>query len=410
MLGNPFQERILRHNFHLLTSFLIQEHIPAAALLQFGGVENVLASVAILQDPAGDFQILKDNESLNSAKFQGLQSVLNTIADLAGVLANLLEVLIDKFLLLDEFDVAESLGGQLNGLVEAVLTTVGDVNDFDDLGLQTVVEHVGGIQIVLEIGGTSQDNAGDVDLIGSDEVLHRQFGDLSHIIVPLLLTETGETEGRLTTTTVLLGKIDRKLVNYFTGISAEGSEKSTVTVHDDKAKFLIGLEEFSKGLSVELVVAKVQGGVDGLERLEIDVDLSFLAFLGQDFTTVHNQTVRGDLVVQLETLLGGGNSGQDRLSVDTRLDVGCRTLQMILVSSIWFSGLGIRTYSSANILAARETWSLGADNGQCAVSTVGRTDDSRIINEIMEVPFPLAASRRLMSFLTFQISIYCPRC
>ncbi len=30
----------------------------------------------------------------------------------------------------------------------------------------------------------------------------------------------------------------------------------------------------------------------------------------------------------------------------------------------------------------------------------------RIMREIMDVPFPLAASRRLMSFLTFQISIY----
>jgi len=32
-----------------------------------------------------------------------------------------------------------------------------------------------------------------------------------------------------------------------------------------------------------------------------------------------------------------------------------------------------------------------------------------MMREIIEVPFPLAASRRLMSFLTFQISIYCGR-
>lgn len=32
-----------------------------------------------------------------------------------------------------------------------------------------------------------------------------------------------------------------------------------------------------------------------------------------------------------------------------------------------------------------------------------------MISEIMEVPLPLAASRRLMSFLTFQISIYTGR-
>ena len=31
---------------------------------------------------------------------------------------------------------------------------------------------------------------------------------------------------------------------------------------------------------------------------------------------------------------------------------------------------------------------------------------SRIMSEIMDVPFPRADSRRLMSFLTFQISIF----
>lgn len=73
---------------------------------------------------------------------------------------------------------------------------------------------------------------------------------------------------------------------------------------------------------MELVVAEIQRGVDGLEWLKVDVDLSLFSFRGQDFTTVHDQAVRRDLVVQLETLLGGCDGGQDGLSVDTRLDVG----------------------------------------------------------------------------------------
>lgn len=72
---------------------------------------------------------------------------------------------------------------------------------------------------------------------------------------------------------------------------------------------------------MELVVTQVEGGVDGLEGLEIDVDLPFLAFRGQDFTAVDDQAVGGDLVVQLETLLGGGNGRKDGLSVDSGLDV-----------------------------------------------------------------------------------------
>jgi hypothetical protein len=126
---------------------------------------------------------------------------------------------------------------------------------------------------------------------------------------------------------VLLGKIDGELVDDLTGISAQGSEESTVTIHDDEAELLVGLEQLGQSLGMELVVTQVKGGVDGLEGLEIDVDLSLLAFLGQDFTTVDDQTIRGDLVVQLQTLLGRGNGGQDGLSVDSRLDVGGGTLK-----------------------------------------------------------------------------------
>jgi hypothetical protein len=144
--------------------------------------------------------------------------------------------------------------------------------------------------------------------------------------VTLFLSQTGETESGLTTTTVLLGKIDGELVDDFTGVSAQSSEQSTVTIHDDETELLVRLKQLGQGLGVELVVAQVKGSVDGLEGLEIDVDLSLLSFLGQDFTTVDDQAVRGDLVVQLETLLGRGNGGQDGLSVDSRLDVGGGTL------------------------------------------------------------------------------------
>lgn len=79
---------------------------------------------------------------------------------------------------------------------------------------------------------------------------------------------------------------------------------------------------------MELVVAEVQGGVDGLEGLKVNVDLSFLAFLGQDFTTVNHQSIGRHFVVELETVLGRSNGGQDGLSVDTRLDVRSGTLHL----------------------------------------------------------------------------------
>ena len=128
-------------------------------------------------------------------------------------------------------------------------------------------------------------------------------------------------------TNVLLGKIDLQTLENFTGVSTQGTEQRTVTVHDNETELLVGLEQLAQGLSVELVVTQVQRGVDGLEGLEIDVDLALLSFRGNNFTTVDDQAVGGNLVVQLETLLGRGNGRQHGQTVDTRLDVGGGTLK-----------------------------------------------------------------------------------
>jgi hypothetical protein len=67
---------------------------------------------------------------------------------------------------------------------------------------------------------------------------------------------------------------------------------------------------------VELVVAEVERRVDGLEGLEVDVDLALLALRGQDFAAVDDEAVGGDLVVEFEALLGGGDGREDGLAVD----------------------------------------------------------------------------------------------
>ena len=42
---------------------------------------------------------------------------------------------------------------------------------------------------------------------------------------------------------------------------------------------------------MELVVAQVQGGVDGLEGLKVNVQLLLLAVLSHDGPSVHHQTI-----------------------------------------------------------------------------------------------------------------------
>jgi len=83
--------------------------------------------------------------------------------------------------------------------------------------------------------------------------------------------------------------------------------EGAVSVHYDEAEGLIVDEELVEVLGVELVVAEVEGGVDGLEGLKVNVHATLLSLVGHDGAAVEDETVLGALVVQLETLLGGGD-------------------------------------------------------------------------------------------------------
>ena len=59
---------------------------------------------------------------------------------------------------------------------------------------------------------------------------------------------------------------------------------------------------------MEFVITQIQGGVDWLKGLKVNIDLSFFPFRGYDFTAVDDQAVGRDFVVELEALLSGCNS------------------------------------------------------------------------------------------------------
>ena len=67
-------------------------------------------------------------------------------------------------------------------------------------------------------------------------------------------------------------------MDYIPSIATQRAKQCSIAVHDDKAELLVRLKELTQGLGMKLVVTEVQRCVDGLERLEINVDLSRLAF------------------------------------------------------------------------------------------------------------------------------------
>ena len=76
---------------------------------------------------------------------------------------------------------------------------------------------------------------------------------------------------------------------------------------------------------MELVVTEVEGGVDWLERLEIDRNLLLFVLIREDSTTVDYETEFGYAVVKLETLLCRFDGGKDRETVHTRFNILCCT-------------------------------------------------------------------------------------
>ena len=72
---------------------------------------------------------------------------------------------------------------------------------------------------------------------------------------------------------------------------------------------------------MEFIVAQVERGVDGLERLKIDIHFFFFAVVCDDRASVHNETVGRDSVVEFEALLGRGDGPEHRLPVHSGFDV-----------------------------------------------------------------------------------------
>ena len=67
--------------------------------------------------------------------------------------------------------------------------------------MTNLIEHVGLSEFRLEVGGSCENQTGNVGLVVLDEHLHRRLRHFAHVVVPLLHSQTRETQRRLTTAT-----------------------------------------------------------------------------------------------------------------------------------------------------------------------------------------------------------------
>lgn len=141
-----------------------------------------------------EIEIFVEEEVFDGTSFKNLHGVVNSENDKTGVSGDFFEELGENLLFLDELDVGQAFLSQFDGLVETIFTTIGNIDNLEDLGLQSLIEHFGLIEIVLEIGRTGQDETRDIGLIVADEDLSGNFGDLSEVIMSLFDSQSCETD------------------------------------------------------------------------------------------------------------------------------------------------------------------------------------------------------------------------
>jgi hypothetical protein len=77
---------------------------------------KILTSSRIAKDEASSVQILPNNQGLNSTELERLESVGDTEAVFACILADVIEIRLDQFLLPDKLDISQRFCSQVNSL------------------------------------------------------------------------------------------------------------------------------------------------------------------------------------------------------------------------------------------------------------------------------------------------------
>ena len=97
-------------------------------------------------------KVFVDDKLGDSSVLHREDCVLRTEADHVGSLCNLRVEFREKLLLSKELDVGEDTSGELNGLVEPILSSVGDIDEGENTLLKSIIEDLRLLNVSLEVG------------------------------------------------------------------------------------------------------------------------------------------------------------------------------------------------------------------------------------------------------------------
>lgn len=91
----------------------------------------------------------------------------------------------------------------------------------------------------LEVGASSHNNTFYIWNIIGDEVLGCQLCYFLDVGASLFFSNSRKSVSGLTTSTMLLWKLDSHFVKNISDITLEGGEKCTCTIDDDESEFFV---------------------------------------------------------------------------------------------------------------------------------------------------------------------------
>ena len=319
--AEPVSELLTADDLQVDTCLGVLEVLRVLLLLSIEEEGLGLVLDRVLDLISHNLDVFEEHHCLKRSELQSLHCVFHTESDHSSVESDLLKEPSDDLLLLNKLDVRERVLSQCDGLVEALVETIGDIDGGQDGSLQSEIKMITLLHNELKIGTTSNDDTTDVGSVVGDKVLSSELTTLNDVQMTLLFSETSETNGGLTTTTVLLGELDGHTLDDLLVVTLEGGEEHTITVNDNETELVVILKEGEEWLRLEAVLALVGEHINGAEWFQGDLDLSLsVTILHQNDTTEDDKTIGWDMLVQLQLLSCRGNGRNDGLACLTRLN------------------------------------------------------------------------------------------